>query len=493
MLRSNLELWCYNLAVPSVAAVSYGPAVQSLRFTTVAPGGFGDLSATLRLRDAFAYRPELQLFSRVALMDGKQCLFLGEISDATATLDPTGSEQMQIAALGLGNSLRDDPQTLSYSNQTAQQIAIDQVTRRGAYNVIDNDTSGLFPDNPAPTYSPSYVQRTVEEILAAISTLAGDYAWGTWAHGRNTDVLGFPTAQLTAKARDKTTVHYSASFGARDVIGGTIAPSGDRTYNDVVITYKDPTTGPGTAQAKDGRLNANLSQATAPFRHRKKSYDYSGVSTVTATQAQALANQLLSQFQNVTNKVSLILNSVRDGAGSDRTLQLYNVQADRNIHIPDVAIRALTLPLGPVAGVNLFYIVQTQYMEDTTGAATLTLQCDNYADDESVQIARLQLQADTASRNNTTTGIVQATGAAEKGFAAGRIGNAVAGASYGFGVNFKTTMTTTPTSITLAASGSTNVTSAVAANITQYGFELVLTATATANMEWWGSYQTVGN
>ncbi len=68
---------------PLVAA-DYSARIEALEFTTVAPGGFGDLACILKLPDARLPRPELGLFSRVALRDGLFTCFSGEWSDPDA-------------------------------------------------------------------------------------------------------------------------------------------------------------------------------------------------------------------------------------------------------------------------------------------------------------------------------------------------------------------------------------------------------------------------
>lgn len=67
------------------------------------------------------------------------------------------------------------------------------------------------------------------------------------------------------------------------------------------------------------------------------------------------------------------------------------------------------------------------------------------------------------------------------------------GASYGYYVNFKTRMTNVPSSITLTSSAVVNATGANASSITKDGFFFQVASVAAGNMEWLGSYTTVGN
>jgi hypothetical protein len=52
MTRDTLALWAYTApgAPGPLVAAEYGARVEALEFTTVAPGGFGDLACILTLR-----------------------------------------------------------------------------------------------------------------------------------------------------------------------------------------------------------------------------------------------------------------------------------------------------------------------------------------------------------------------------------------------------------------------------------------------------------
>lgn len=75
--------------------------VEALEFTTVAPGGFGDLACIIKLPDARLPRLELGLFSRVTLRDGVFTCFAGEWSNPTLVVD--GAPPIISDALGHGS------------------------------------------------------------------------------------------------------------------------------------------------------------------------------------------------------------------------------------------------------------------------------------------------------------------------------------------------------------------------------------------------------
>lgn len=81
----------------------------------------------------------------------------------------------------------------------------------------------------------------------------------------------------------------------------------------------------------------------------------------------------------------------------------------------------------------------------------------------------------------------QETGAAIVG------GTDAAGAFRLNGVNFKTVLTSVPSSITLTVTSSTNIASVGAQDISKYGFAVQYQATAAAFSLWNGTYTTVGN
>ena len=404
-LTSGLTLYCYTLPPNSSAVVrAYVAEVDNLSFSSVAPGGFATLTARIALKDATIPQPQLGLGSRVAVMgrgwgsrqqtNGTPYgLFLGEIWDARLGLDARGS-YVTISAVGAGNWLRDDPINKTYTNQTALQILTDQMTYRHAWNPQSADMGMVFPDNPGATYSPAYVRRTMEEVVQDVCTLAGDYVWGYWAHATQKDAAGFPLGQLFVHKRDTATQHYAAFVKTADVISYEIAPSGDRAYNDVKIDYSTAN-GVATAEYKDPRLNGDASQGSAPFRFRAITRDYTGVSTVGATQASAIASTFGAQMRNPSNKVTMSLRRVRDASGN--LIPLWAVAADANISVPELAVRGQQLALAPTAGTNLFAIVRATYTESRSGQ-DLTLECDNYADRAATAIARLQNRADAIAR-----------------------------------------------------------------------------------------------
>ncbi len=513
MLRT-VSLYCYTLPAASTdppTVVNYTGLARNLSFTTVAPGGYGTFDCKIFVANPRLPRPELAMFSRVAVLDGPPTtglvpnaagtnlaptgtvLFLGEITDSSIEGDSTG-EWVHLQGLGLGNGMRDDPYNKGYTTQTVKQIAVDQFTvnNRANFLTIDQDTSQVFPNNPSGTYSPSYVRKNMEEVIGDVVTLAGDYHWGVWAHPTHTDGAGFPTGQLYILQRDSTTLHYQASLARGDVQKYSIQTSAERAYNVVAEDYYDPIAGTvSTATATDSRLGAGGVQGSAPFRRRLLARDNSGIQTVNSTQATAIAGTLLTLYKNPTNKSQVTLVAARDANGAP--LSLPRVQANHNILIPEFAPRGTPLPTTPTPGVNVFYIVQSNYTESDTGF-TLVLDLDNFFDSTSIATARLQLASDYAQRANKTAGAVQATGASEYGeCGAGPFVATASAQTFGCVVNFKSTMTNTPTSITLTTLGSNLANTPTVSNITSVGFRLSWTTTGAGSTYWYGTYNTVGN
>src|SRR6185312_3161123 len=183
-LRSNRALWWYSApgAPGPVISNDYGSSIEGLEFTTVAPGGFGDLACILKLPDARLPRAELSLFSRVVLRDGLFTAFSGEWADPALVLDETHGDYVLLSALGGGVALRDDPDDSDYSNKTATQIMTSEFGKRSNYLALDSDLSAFLPANPATTFSPAYDGYNLEEILHDLMGNLGDYIWGVWDH-----------------------------------------------------------------------------------------------------------------------------------------------------------------------------------------------------------------------------------------------------------------------------------------------------------------------
>ena len=281
------------------------------------------------------------------------------------------------------------------------------------------------------------------------------------------------------------------------MVSATITPVADRAYNVIWIIYNSKQNGVGVAIYTDPRLGAGGAQGTAPFRRRKMTKDMSGTTTITATDAQNIANLYGSLYQNITNKVQIKLRSIKDANGN--SLNLWNVRADANIAVTDLAVRGATLPTAATPGINQFYILSTSYSETQTGW-DLTLECDNFHDSAQQRIARLQLIADLRARAGKTNGAIQMIGASEQGYCGLEFTNAtVAHPSFGHGVNFQQIMAQAPTSITLSADGGAanyNVNTPAVAGFNPVGFRMSGTCNFTAGDtwgRWFGWYTTVGN
>ncbi|HKT37363.1 MAG TPA: hypothetical protein VJR48_03270 [Ktedonobacterales bacterium] len=492
-LRSALGLWAYtppSNAYPLIVS-ELGELVDALEFTTVAPGGFGDLAAVVKLPDARIPRPELGIFSKVCLRDGPTTCFAGEWSDPALILDQTHGEYVLLSALGGGVALRDDPDDSSYTSQTAQSIIASEFSRRSAYLAVDSDQSAILPPPGAPvaTFSPLYDGFNLEEILHDLCFALGDYTWTVYEHPAHLDPAGYPTLQVQAHARDVTTTHYLAT--GDDILGWRVTPSTQRAYNVVQVAYVDVTGGPGVVTVSDSRLNGDGSQGAAPFRRRKLRRSL-GRAPLTAAQATTIAQAWLAAYQNVSNKVEVTLRRLRDANGAP--IPLTSARADRNLFTPELAVRGQTLSSGPVPAVNQFYIVETRYRETQAGEVELTLTLDNYADRAGSTLAQLKLSYDAALRARGVYRAVASPGAPVVGACGASLSNQSAGAVVKIAVSFPQQLAKAPTSISLSATSSSNVSgSASATALTQVGFVLQWTVAAAGASTWLGSYQTVGN
>lgn len=507
LLNPDLALWLYPAPIGSnipTKAISYTDIAEGLSFTTVAPGGFGELSFQAKLKNARLWRQELQLFSRVALVSRHGSWFLGEITDPELSM--TNSEEyINISALGVGNCLRDDPANFSYLNATARGIMSDQFfgagTIRQTYNMpISLDLGQVFPDNPAATYTLSYAWRTVEDIFNDLCGLLGNYTWGVWDHPSVYDALNFHTGQMYAHAIDFSTVTYQATIAEKDIIGYSITPSAERAYNRVEVGYNEPSSGPPAfVSATDSRLNPSTGDINlAPFRRRKYARDLAGNSAASSANAQILANSLLSQYRDGGAKISLTLQAVRDYA-SGQYIPLHQVRADSNIYVPEFSLRSPNMTIGGSAfgqkyGVNVFYIVRTSYRESSDGPQ-LELTCDNYINSGDTILARLQYLAERQARTGSrTTEQVQALGALIKGWANISFQASAGAQIYSLqGTSFRPILAAAPTSITWADVFKTNCTGPSVNNITAYGFNAWVTSSAGGAGSYGGNFTTVGN
>jgi len=513
MLKSGLSLYCHQVNSGGVtgAVREYGSEIQNLNFTTLSPGGSGQLTAMLHVTDARLPRPELSLFAIIGVFapmlpmtatayQQTQCVWIGEITDVDIGFTESDGEYIGITALGAGNGLRDHPLSVIYTNQTAKQIVSDQLSRLTNYNLpISQDTSAIFPDNPATTYTVTYQSRYMEEVMSDVAILASNYDWGTIPHPLASQPSGsayrdgnqFPLGQVYVVARDTTTTHYQASIALDEVSEYHIQPSAERAYNHIAIGYAAAGS-VGTATYDDPRLGGGGSIGSAPFRRRDYVRDLSGTSIIGSTQAQSIANTYGATFKNATSKTTITLYGCRDTYGN--AIPVYTVVAGKNIFVPEMSVRGTPLPTSAAAGTNQFFIVQTTYSEDATGTMKNDIQCDNFADDGNVIVARLQLLADAQARAGAkTTGMVQMAGAAETGFAGVDSQASGAGQSVGEGINFRTTMTNVPTSVTFAVLTHGNDATTTLANVDALGCSLVLTSTAAGRTFSYGHYTTHGN
>ena len=498
-LQSGLSVWCYTPpggTFYGASQVDYSRAVESLKFSTISPGGFGQLSCTIKVSDSREQRPELALFSRIAVMaqgeNGPYAVFIGEISDPEISFDGINGESWNIQALGIGNCLRDDPSNFSYVTQTAKQIVVAQIgyINRPHFLPISQDTTQIFPDNPSATYSPSYQGYSIQDIIGDVCTVTGDYAWGVWAHETQVDSYGFPLGQLVIHLRNTTTTNYEAYL--TDIQSWKVSPTAERAYNVIAVGYNDPNNGNYNVQVyNDPRLAANGTQQTAPFRRRRFMQDFSGVQTINQTQATKIANTFGAEMQNVQNKVQVVLRNCRNSNG--QPIPLWTVTADGNISIPGLVQRALLLSTSAQAAVNQFYIISAEYSEDSSGAQTLTLQCDNWFDYAQKRIARLQMKAYNQLSNGTVQSPIISSGSVDSGRCGGFQSNAAASGSQGAAFSYHGICTNAPTSVNLSNVASVNASSPAVTSITTYGAQVVWVATGAGATNYVAEWTTVGN
>lgn len=364
------------------------------------------------------------------------------------------------------------------------------MTQRAAYLTIDPDLSAV--SLPGALFSPVFDGRTFEDVLHELCDLLGDYVWGVWDHPVHRDVLGFPTWQLQAHARDTATVGYIAMLA--DIVGWRVAPSSARAFNGVTIRYNDPANGPGAVSVQDARLAASKAQGNAPFRFRRFRRDMGG-RPLTAAQATALANQYLASFQNITNTITLQLAAVHNAQG--HAIPLWQVRADRTIAVPELLPRAANLPATPgyQAGTNLFSIRQAIY-EQTAGAEPrLTLQLDQIADFAAADMTRLRYEEQLRQRARRQPPPTQPAGLPLKGHWSIRWGtSSLAGDVWGSSVQFAAVLSQPPTSLTFTTLSALNVASGpTAASLTNWGAHVSVTSAANGGGYWIGTYTTVGN
>lgn len=493
MLRSGLALWTYSMpstAYPLVVG-EYGEQIETLEFSTVAPGGFGDLACALKLPGARLPRPELALFGRVCLRDGPFTVFGGEWADPALVLDGAAGEYVMLSALGGGVALRDDPDDSAYNSATtAQAIIAAEFAKRAAFLPIDADLSAVLPNAPANTFTPVFDGYTVEEVLHDLMGALGDYVWAVWDHPQHRDTAGYPTWQLQAHPRDTATTTYLAL--GEDITSWRVMPSAQRAYNVVEVAYVDPVAGPGVVTVVDPRLNADGSQGFAPFRRRKLRRNLGNL-PLTGAQATVIANAWLATYSNPTNKIEVELRAIRDANGL--LLPLSHVRADGNLFVPELAVRGQQLSGGPTPGINQFWIAETNYRETVAGDVTLTLQLDNYADRAAALLAQLQIADEARQRRRGVYRVTQSPGAQQVGYCSIRSPSVAGGQQVGVGVSFVPTLATTPTNLTFTTIASTNVASGptvTSGTLTPYGAEVTVTANVSGAVVWTGKYTTVG-
>ncbi len=406
-----LALYLYNLSA-QVPMYDYGPSMENVKFTTIAPGGYGDLTCDIYVPQSRLVPPEFKAFNNVFLGGGGFSVFQGRMDEPGIMLDKTSGSILHVSALGAADILKDDPQDFSYTAQTATQIITDQIiTQRSAYLPIDSDFTQVLPNNPAATFSPAFTGKNIEDILNELTNDLGYYSWAVWGHPQHKDAQRLPTWQLYWHTRNTTTPNYKVQLG--DILDFDIRPSIEYSYNCVTLLYRDFTSqNPQSVTVQDSRLAGSKAQGTAPFPFRRLRKDVSQA-LLTSTQATALANALLAQYQNVGYKITVEVGNIADAGGNP--IPLWQVRADNNVFIPDLSPIGASFPATFTANTNLFYITQTEFQEQKGSTPTLTLTCDTFYDTTAFQIARIQRTAEQRKRSVKSKGIIQEPGASEIG------------------------------------------------------------------------------
>src|SRR6185437_1382660 len=129
---------------------------------------------------------------------------------------------------------------------------------------------------------------------------------------------------------------------------------------------------------------------------------------LSATQATALANALMAQYQNGGWKITVVLDRVLDANGNE--IPLWMVRADANIALPNLAPMGAQLPIAPTPNTNVFYITETEYSEQEGQTPQLTITCDSFYDRGAFQVARLQYREEHQIRSGKTRQKVQIPG-----------------------------------------------------------------------------------
>lgn len=493
-LSEGLSLYCYQTPPAGVVQVrDYGHLVEDLRFTTVAPGGYGDLTATLKVPNARIIPPELVFMANVVLTGQGFYAFQGRWDEPGTVLDTQAGDEFTLSAMGAATCLQDDPDNAAYTAQTVQYIIGQEVSRRSTYLPLDQDLTQFLASAPTSAYSPAFNGKTIEEELNELMPLLGDYQWGVWNHTLNKDAANFPTWQLYGHARDTSTISYTATLD--DLDSFQLRPALEYSYNVVQVLYTDQSTDVASSvTVSDSRLGAGGAQGSAPFPRRKLRKDLTAYH-ITSAEATSIANALLSQYQNGGWKISVDLTRIRNN--QYQQIPLWQVRADSNILFPELTAMltnsASSLSFAPTANVNQFYITQTEYAEQSGQTPKLTLTLDSFYDTAAFQIARLQQPPVKKQNNAKHHHVRRAAGQYETGNCGAVIpANALAGDVYGQAINFKTALSSAPTSITLTARSASNVSGPTAADITDRGFEFQVTVVANGSGVARYYYQTNG-
>lgn len=509
MALKTLSITAYNLTTGASQEIS--ALVEELRFTTIAPGGYGDLTAKLRISNARlqAQQSQFALFANVAVMDGPFPVYLGRWDEPAIVLDSSEGDELQLTALGASQCTTDDPTDVSYLAQTPMAIISDQMTsstlKRNKTLPLDTDQTNVLPNNPAGTFNLAENGKNFEDVLNEMLGMLGDYTWAVWGHqnyqpgqSAHADAAGFPSWQMNVHKRDTSSANLKYTAYLVDEESHDIRPSIEYSYSVVTIKYRDATTlAPASVTVQDAGLNSNGSQGTCAIPWRRLSKDLSTL-VLSSAQAQAIANALLADYQKGGAKITVVLDAVRDANGN--LIPLWQVRADSVISLPELAPLAAQLPTTQTAytwanGGTLFYITETEY--DGSGGATpkLTITANSFSDKAAFQIQRIQaIQEKYFVRERKHHSPVQASGEPLKGSFAWTVNPTSSSEVFLMGILFSPTLTATPSSVTISVSSSSNATGVTAGDLTVQGFSISWTVPSGASASTVkGTWQTVGN
>src|SRR5271165_7212784 len=121
MALMSLAFYTYSLGSGSIAngiVTERSQHVDNLHIVTQQPMGYAEMTCDIFVPDSRLVPPDLQLFSRVAIMDGAFPVFLGRFDEPTISLQDQYGTVFHVHAAGAADCLTDDPEDCAYTSQT---------------------------------------------------------------------------------------------------------------------------------------------------------------------------------------------------------------------------------------------------------------------------------------------------------------------------------------------------------------------------------------